>query len=131
MDAENLDERLREADDDGPADVESRVAELEAAVEALRGYLGSVQAVNDDVERRADLALARTERLTDEGRRSERRDPPAEPARPDDRDRGGAAGRSPTREHPVGGPAPDRVGDVPDFAETESDGLLDRVRAWL
>jgi hypothetical protein len=127
MDAENLDERLQETDaDDGPADIESRVAELEAAVEALRGYLGSVQAVNDDVERRADLALARTERLTDDGRPGERCDQPAEPARPDDRSRGRQA-----RERTTRGPVPDRVGDVPDFAETESEGLLDRLRAWL
>ncbi|QKG92357.1 hypothetical protein HPS36_05675 [Halorubrum salinarum] len=40
-------------------DVEERVAELEAATQAIRGYAGAVRAVNDEVERRADLALAR------------------------------------------------------------------------
>jgi hypothetical protein len=40
-----------------------RVAELEAAVEALRGYAGSVRAVNDRVEERADAAVATTESL--------------------------------------------------------------------
>jgi hypothetical protein len=40
-------------------DVEERVAELEAATQALRGYAGAVRAVNGEVERRADLALAR------------------------------------------------------------------------
>lgn len=41
-------------------DVEARVEELEAATQALRGYVGSVRAVNREIERRADLALART-----------------------------------------------------------------------
>lgn len=38
-------------------DLEARVAELEAAVEAIRGYVGSVRAVNEEIERRAELAL--------------------------------------------------------------------------
>ena len=40
-----------------------RVAELEAATQALRGYVGNVRSVNEDVEQRADAALAATERL--------------------------------------------------------------------
>ena len=48
------------------ADLAERVSELEAATQALRGYVGGVRAVNRDVERRADLALARTEKLTGE-----------------------------------------------------------------
>jgi len=39
--------------------VEERVAELEAATQAVRGYAGAIRAVNREVERRADLALAR------------------------------------------------------------------------
>ncbi|WP_435128110.1 DUF7310 family coiled-coil domain-containing protein [Halobaculum sp. D14] len=58
--AERLD--AVEAEAAGLAD---RVTELEAAVQALRGYVGAVRAVNRDVERRADLALATAERLTD------------------------------------------------------------------
>ncbi len=42
-------------------DVENRVAELEAAVQALRGYVGSVRAVNEEVELRADRALRKAE----------------------------------------------------------------------
>ena len=38
-------------------DLEERVVELEAAVQALRGYVGSIRAVNQDVERRADRAF--------------------------------------------------------------------------
>ena len=44
-------------------ELEARIAELEAAVEALRGYVGSVRAVNDDVEHRADLALRKATAL--------------------------------------------------------------------
>ncbi|WP_321169077.1 hypothetical protein [Halorubrum sp. CBA1125] len=40
-------------------DLTERVEELEAATQALRGYAGAIRAVNREVERRADLALAR------------------------------------------------------------------------
>jgi len=57
--------------DVAPADVAAadvaalaeRVAELEAAVQALRGYAGSVRAVNDRVEERVDAAVATTDDL--------------------------------------------------------------------
>ena len=42
-------------------ELESRVAELEAAVQALRGYAGSVRAVNEEIELRADRALRKAE----------------------------------------------------------------------
>jgi len=44
-------------------ELDDRLAEVESAVEALRGYLGGVQAVNDDVEQRANAALAKAEAL--------------------------------------------------------------------
>jgi len=53
-------------------DLEERVAELEAATQAVRGYVGAVRAVNREVERRADLALSRAtaaERRSDGGAR--------------------------------------------------------------
>jgi chromosome segregation ATPase len=43
--------------------VEDRTEELEAATQALRGYVGNVRSVNEQVENRADTALAATERL--------------------------------------------------------------------
>lgn len=45
--------------------VQERLDELEAATQALRGYVGNVRSVNDDVERRADAALAAVDRLED------------------------------------------------------------------
>jgi len=45
------------------ADLRERVDELEAGLAAVRGYVGGARAVDREVERRADLALARTERL--------------------------------------------------------------------
>ena len=56
----------REALESRVDDLESRVEELEAATQAVRGYVGSVRAVNREVERRADLALARASRAGDE-----------------------------------------------------------------
>lgn len=47
------------------ADIDERVTELEAATQALRGYVGGVRAINRDVERRADAALAGVESLAE------------------------------------------------------------------
>jgi hypothetical protein len=69
-DAETLDQRLT-ALETAVADLTDRVAELEAASSALRGYAAGVRAVNEDVERRADLALAKAETIE----RSLREDP--------------------------------------------------------
>jgi len=44
-------------------DLTDRVAELEAATQALRGYVGNVRSVNREVEQRADAALAKAESL--------------------------------------------------------------------
>lgn len=49
----------REALTDRLDAVETQLESLEAATQALRGYAGAVSAVNREVERRADLALAR------------------------------------------------------------------------
>ncbi|MDS0297966.1 hypothetical protein NDI76_04360 [Halogeometricum sp. S1BR25-6] len=58
------------AADDGTAEtirrLERRVAELTAELDAVRGLLGGVEAVNESVERRADLALATAERAATE-----------------------------------------------------------------
>lgn len=64
-DAAELTARLDRVDET-VEDLESRVAELEAATQALRGFLGGVRAVNRDVERRANTALAKVESLEQE-----------------------------------------------------------------
>ncbi|MFC6975573.1 hypothetical protein ACFQL1_14410 [Halomicroarcula sp. GCM10025709] len=70
------------------ADLDERVTELEAATQALRGYVGSIKSVNEDVEQRADAALAAVDRIEDrlDSRQS----------RADD----GTADREATRERP-------------------------------
>ncbi|ELZ91819.1 hypothetical protein C440_15944 [Haloferax mucosum ATCC BAA-1512] len=40
-----------------------RIDEVDAATQAIRGYLGGVRTVNEDVERRANAALAKAESL--------------------------------------------------------------------
>ncbi len=46
-------------------DAETTLAQLEAAVQALRGYAGKVRSVDERVEERADAALAAVESLED------------------------------------------------------------------
>lgn len=64
-DAAGRDARLDELEE-RLSEVESRLDELDAAVQAVRGYLGGVDAVDEAVERRANLALATAERLESE-----------------------------------------------------------------
>lgn len=63
-------------------ELDSRLAELDAATQALRGFLGGVRAVNRDVERRANAALAKVESLEQqsgvEGLHVERFDDPGD-----------------------------------------------------
>ncbi|WP_336327721.1 DUF7310 family coiled-coil domain-containing protein [Halovenus sp. HT40] len=44
-------------------EIETRIDDLEAATQALRGYVGNIRAVNDDIEQRANTALAKAEAL--------------------------------------------------------------------
>lgn len=78
-DAETLARRVARLED-VVDDLEERVVELETASRALRGYAGGIRAVNEDVERRADLALAKVESIErslreEPGLRVERLDP--------------------------------------------------------
>lgn len=52
-------------------DLEERVEELDAATQALRGYVGNIRSVNEDVEKRADAALAKVESLEAERQESQ------------------------------------------------------------
>lgn len=66
--------------------VEERIEELDAATQAVRGYVGNVRSVNEDVERRADAAVAGVEALE---------------ARVDDLEAGGETDRRGSREPPA------------------------------
>lgn len=56
-------ERRVAAVEERVADIDERTSDLEAATQALRGYVGNVRSVNEDVEQRANAALAATDRL--------------------------------------------------------------------
>jgi hypothetical protein len=49
-------------------DIDDRLADVEAAVQALRGFAGGIRAVDEEVERRANAAVAQVERLETEMR---------------------------------------------------------------
>ena len=61
-DAARMDARLDDLEST-VEDLGDQVAELDAAVQALRGFAGGVRAVDEAVERRADAAVARVDRL--------------------------------------------------------------------
>jgi hypothetical protein len=44
-------------------ELDDRVAELDAAVQAIRGFAGGVRAVDEEIERRANAAISRVDRL--------------------------------------------------------------------
>lgn len=44
-------------------DIESRLADLESRSQAVEGFVGNVRSVNDEVEQRADTAIAVVDRL--------------------------------------------------------------------
>jgi hypothetical protein len=61
-DAAAVEARLADVEEAVSA-LDDRLSDLEGAVQAVRGYVGSVRQVNEEVERRADAALAETEAL--------------------------------------------------------------------
>ncbi|WP_396610437.1 hypothetical protein ACH9L7_09260 [Haloferax sp. S1W] len=122
------------------AAVEARVADLEATVEtltdriddidaatqAIRGYLGGIRAVNESVERRADAALAKAESLeaalVDESDAARQQSAIARAATVDDRESG-----------TIDGPDPDAVASE-DALDADADaerGLTARLRDVL
>lgn len=62
---------------------ERQLAELEAATQAVRGYVGSIRAVNSEVEQRADAALAAVESLEEQLEATERNGEPSSYERTD------------------------------------------------
>lgn len=124
---EDAEERLDDLDD--------RVAELEAATQALRGYVGNVRHVNRSVEERADAALARVERLESE---LDDRPPSARHASQPPAGRTGqppVVGASATDADALPGDPPEtatgEAGGEADGDDGESGGLLVVLERWL
>lgn len=101
-------------------DLEARVTELEAGLQAIRGYVGNVDHVNQSVERRANAAIAAVERLESA--------PDTQPALAD------------VPEAAVGSDRPDESGSSGPAAPTnaasqtpdsEEEGIFERVTARL
>jgi chromosome segregation ATPase len=120
-------------------DVDERLDELDAATQALRGYVGNVREVNESVERRADAALAKAESLEaafDDGRA--RAEPDADDSRSDadagrprsDRRCGcDSSRRAPSRRDTTGFEGDDELTDAD--GETDDRGLLARIAELL
>lgn len=153
--ARRLDEVEHQLDE-----IETRLDELDAATQAVRGYVGNVRSVNEDVAQRADAALAAVDRIEnrlDANEQSHRsttagREQPVSsrtrrpPSTGDDHAPPGAdrrqhdSSRSSVDEQTADGQAVDeeRAGDVEverehdtEGSESSEDGVLDRIRTRL
>ena len=107
--------------------VEERIEELDAATQAVRGYVGSVRSVNEDVERRANAAVAGVEALE---------------ARVDDIEGGESDRRATATPRTKGDPPYDAVGETTSRGRVRGDesregdagddrGVVDRLREAL
>lgn len=106
-------------------ELERRIEEQDAALQAVRGYVGELRHVNSEVERRADAALAAVERIESETGAGGERDTAPEPA--DIADRADARGDA-------GGADRNDVGAWPpaeDEEEPDPGDVLSRVRDAL
>jgi uncharacterized protein YoxC len=109
-------------------DVEDRLDELDAATQALRGYVGNVRSVNESVERRADAALAKAESVEAEsGQPKSASAPDARPTRVCDCEHAHErdSGRGVESEHNVRGTGRKHPRDSE--SEREDLGLLARI----
>lgn len=96
-------EALRERIDS----LEAAVADLEAGLQAVRGYVGNVEHVNESVQRRADAALAAVERIE----AAPKTPPPIATAAPEERI-----------------PAATAAEEFEDTPEDESPGVIEQLR---
>lgn len=142
-DAATAEARLDELED-AVEELTDRVAELEAATQALRGYVGNIRSVNRDVEQTAEAALAAAERAENrlDQEAPARRGPTA--AGPSDPSHDGfAPGRS-DEASAVDAVGPETAGGQPDTwtndglseraaseERREDDGLVERLRDAL
>ncbi len=119
--------------------IETRVERLESGLQATRGLLGGVDAVDESIERRADLALAKAEEIE---RRLDAADGPPVDAAPTP-DRRDADDRRTAGTDPATGADDDRIvagvssatapeGSRPDDAsERSTGGLVGRLRGMF
>ncbi|MFB6080906.1 MAG: hypothetical protein ABEJ81_07910 [Haloferacaceae archaeon] len=109
-------------------ELDDRLGDVESGLQALRGYVGGVDAVDESVERRADAALARVERLeatlVDEPDLAMERVPTDDPA---SRARDGTEGPEDPA-HVEGGASARIGGDSPAEGEDIGDGSTERRR---
>jgi hypothetical protein len=113
-------------------EIETRVERLESGLQATRGLLGGVDAVDESVERRADLALAKAEEIE---RRLDADESPADPTPTPDRraaDDGRTVRAAPATEAGDGrATGPSATADPEprsDDASERSAGLVGRLR---
>jgi hypothetical protein len=119
-------------------EIETRVERLESGLQATRGLLGGVDAADESIERRADLALAKAEEIERRLDAADGRPTDAAPT-PGRRD---ADDRHTTGADPATGADDDRIaeavssatapeGSRPDDASERSAGLVGRLRGAL
>ncbi|MES3517787.1 MAG: hypothetical protein PPP58_09005 [Natronomonas sp.] len=95
-------------------ELEARVAELEAATQAIRGYVGTVKHVNEEIERRADLALRKVATL-------ERHVDGSEVAADDDTGGGQTPGERPTNDTDAASEEASETGDEHEQSTTATE----------
>lgn len=124
--------------------LDERIAELEAATQALRGYVGNIRATNNEVEQRADLALEKAEAALDASRNPATEDggqrqaaDDATDSRPNERGHAGettSRGKSPSQTNPttLANPEYEPVPDgKPKPADEGKEGVLARIRQFV
>ena len=135
-DAGALEARIESLEERAEA-IEERTADLESGVHALRGYVGEARTADGAVERRANAAIARVERLEDRieetlgtaGENGDRTDDPDGRAPPGERS--GRTERTDRRpgesEGRARGAKPDGRDDDPDLAAVAARAARDRT----
>ena len=119
-------ERVATLEDDLET-LQADLAEVEAATQALRGYVGNVRSANESVEARADSAVAAVEALEERVDALETQTPSGEPPAGSDTGVPMAAERPPATDEPSGPHTPaieqgEHPSDSPSARRTEPDG---------
>lgn len=111
------------------AAVEAELAELEAGLQAVRGYVGNIDHVNESVERRANAALAAVDRLESVTGPAPHIATCATAPEPSDGSDGDGTEAERERATPGAEPEVDQTGS--DEQSTEAAGLLERLASLV